>query len=245
MPEHEVLRRFGTITQENLRPVSGSIGNGPKYVVKSADMHILDSAFLDGNIVLINLGNAFKVGEPIVKPNIEACYTAPESLFQNEDAGKEVDIWSLACTIFEMRAGYTLFGGWACPIADVFSRIVKTLGKLPDPLHTWWLDTYKPDLDEVVPGSIPLRQLISEIAIEDYPERRVNSRFLEKPGVKISTEEATLFEDLLNKMLALDPKARISIGAVLEHPWFRYQDNNEGRAIEGQGSSSKGKAPAR
>jgi serine/threonine-protein kinase SRPK3 len=45
----------------------------------------------------------------------------------------------------------------------------------------------------------------------------------EPHGTRLSSEEVELLADLLGKMLKYDPRDRIGIDEVVEHPWFQYE----------------------
>ncbi|KAF8957092.1 hypothetical protein BDZ97DRAFT_1763173 [Flammula alnicola] len=76
------------------------------------------------------VGEVFHYYKPTTVPH----YQSPEARFEGR-IGMPFDVWALACTIFEIRAGFPLFEAFLGGADEVFKEIVATLGKLPEP---WW-----------------------------------------------------------------------------------------------------------
>ncbi|KAL4973036.1 kinase-like domain-containing protein [Aspergillus desertorum] len=169
-------------------------------------------------------------------------YAAPEVAL-DEGAGKESDIWALAATMYEIRFGRSLFH---CPGYNVEAYvypIVKYCGKLPEPWWRRWSETWNQarESKRFHSGPADERQIEDEgIARRCYMREAVGEkvghsitspepiRKCEEPRCEsiwhehIPEEEQDLFADLLYKMTELSPEKRLTIGEVLEHPWFSY-----------------------
>lgn len=104
-----------------LKPTSGdNMGNGsksskPSYIVIAVDVIKLDGRLFGEkpNATIVDFGHAFCFGppiEPLCRPNISIFYPAPESVY-GWQVTEKIDIWFLACLIFQTRSGELLFQG--------------------------------------------------------------------------------------------------------------------------------------
>jgi serine/threonine-protein kinase SRPK3 len=108
--EDDVFERFGKPRTGKLvgRPGSEADGSIPRYVVEPAEMP--DAKYLKHEILLSDFGEAFPFGQPSRPKDIGIPFTyrVPETMFDSKlDLSSEV--WSLACVLFEIRAGNPLF----------------------------------------------------------------------------------------------------------------------------------------
>jgi serine/threonine-protein kinase SRPK3 len=68
--------------------------------------------------------------------NLPILYMAPEATFSKAEIGKGADVWSLACTVYEVLGEGPLFGRpYFFDRRIVIAEMVKTLGMLP---KQWW-----------------------------------------------------------------------------------------------------------
>jgi len=58
-------------------------------------------------------------------------YLSPEAYFESK-LGFASDVWALACTIFQMQAGFPLFDPFIGSVASILKQVVETLGCFPD-----------------------------------------------------------------------------------------------------------------
>lgn len=140
-------------------------------------------------------------------------YRAPEILLKNQDYGLPADIWSLACTFFEMVAGKALFKATTelamldlifkkrgSPSAAVFSKLAPSNSGV-----TIVVGNHRPVSIRSVLG-------LSMNAVTLFNTPIVDNLY--SPGT------LDQFCDLLERMLQLDPSARLDIDQVLLHPFF-------------------------
>jgi len=121
-------------------------------------------------------------------------YRAPELLLGSNNYTTKIDIWSAGCILAEMLTGKPIFAG--VDTQDQFVKIVLVLGS-PSLSDLWAMKkNYKQTLR--FPKIDPL--YIGEILPDEE-------------GVEIAA-------DLLMGMLCYNPKHRLSVEEVLQHPFF-------------------------
>lgn len=123
-------------------------------------------------------------------------YRAPELLFGEANYGFAVDVWSIGCVFSELLTGMPLFNG-----KEEVIQVNKIFEKCGTPTEETW------------PGvtSLPLFKARSPKTIY-----RGNLRMVYKDNEKVDD----VCFDLLNKMLSLDPRKRITVEEALKHPFF-------------------------
>ncbi|KAI0378201.1 kinase-like protein [Hypomontagnella monticulosa] len=109
----------------------------PEYLIAPADP-TWSETLVTGSIAIIDFGESFFIGNPPESTGIPNLYAAPEILIRGAyTPGLYSDIWSLACTLFEVRTGESLFG---CMVGnnDLYITLTKIeyyIGLLP-PLYS-------------------------------------------------------------------------------------------------------------
>jgi serine/threonine-protein kinase SRPK3 len=219
--------------------------SAPQFLYEPADiMRLLPRA--TGNIKLIDFGNAFFVNDPHKNIGTPNCFRAPEFLLENK-FGKESDIWALACTIFEIRAGNPLFvpflGGSE---KEVLGLIRDALGNVPG----GGADLAVGKEAEGATKEPQLRNMVYDIDNElaRYGSADYHSEYCEMPWLEswlmypvkvvydwvkpwlftfgerkvkgIEPAEAKQLYDLLRNMLQYDVNERLTADEVLRHPWL-------------------------
>ncbi len=230
--EEDVKHRLGDIIEERVLYRDGAPVKEPGVpttVVCPTDYSALIPDHLEKFIYLVDLGETFHLTAPPAKGlGTPASYCAPECHFDLA-ASTQTDIWALACTIFEIRAGYQLFQAFMGEYEDeVAQQVVTALGKMPEP---WWSNWtlrdafFDKDGKPVQDGMLELVTIednLKEIG-EDDPDSDSPDK---KEGI-LCQEEVDDLADLLGKMLKYEPSERIDIQTVLQHKWFtkEYKDN--------------------
>jgi serine/threonine protein kinase len=119
-------------------------------------------------------------------------YRAPELFLHNDFYELGVDIWSAGCVIAEMVRGAPLFV--ADSDVDLAYRVFQSLGTPPDDVLNDFGDVKS-----------------QKVSFPSYPQ----------PDLKqlLCTKDPQLI-DLLGKLLAIDPRQRITAKQALRHPYF-------------------------
>ena len=119
-------------------------------------------------------------------------YRAPEILFGAQEYSTPLDIWSVGCVMGELYLGKPMFSGDS-EISMIF-KITEILGK---PSNEDW------------PGVEELDHYRSS-----YP------KFAAKDLMQVIPDLDEVGNDLLKRLLTLDPTKRISAKSALKHPFF-------------------------
>jgi len=157
-----------------------------------------------GKLCVCDFGLARKYGEPIreyTTPVVTLYYRSPELLMGARKYSTEIDMWSVGCIFAEILLKKPVFVG-KCETSQL-SKIFSIIGNpteqrwpnyrdLPGADKFHW-KTVKPNLRSMFPAS----SFAGDVCLS------VNGF------------------DLLERMLCLDPKTRISAGEALEHEYFR------------------------
>jgi len=199
---------------------------------------------LEESIIVIDFGQSFDTKQPPTKyaPATAMHYCPPETLFDNKFSFAS-DIWVLACTIFEIRVGYSLIGSFFADPTTIVQDAVALFGRLPDPWwgafkdrRTWfdefdescdefdeWFDEFDGNGQPKCPDhKSSIRERLRRIGEKDDPPWYEQGPMIETVGTQIEEVEVELLSDLLEKMLKYDPEKRITIQEVVRHPWFEY-----------------------
>ncbi|KAL5032465.1 Cyclin-dependent kinase catalytic subunit, variant 2 [Batrachochytrium dendrobatidis] len=152
-----------------------------------------------GMLKLADFGLARAFGIPLRTYTHEVVtlwYRSPEILLGSKHYSTAVDIWSVGCIFAEMVIKHPLFPGDS-EIDEIF-RIFRALGT---PTETTWpgfssLPDYKPNFPTWSPQS--MTELVPNLDMDGL--------------------------DLLQRMLAYDPAARISAKRAMNHPYFKDVD---------------------
>jgi serine/threonine protein kinase len=226
-PKLKPVRRFD---EEALTPHVPPEAFPPlRLFSKTVDQLTSDDA---RNILLADLGQVFRPEiEPIEPVRGKECYVplserAPEALFRPDDfISYPSDIWSLACTIWDILGATSLFIGADQDVLFADQLVALGPDKLPEAWRKEW-ESEGPDNkptanDEVRPPRRYRREgtytmLPLEPRFEDdvqYWRRRAERALFDE-------DEKKAILDLMRGMLAFDPKCRYTIADVLESEWM-------------------------
>lgn len=108
------------------------------------------SKFLLPQVAIGDFGESFRITDPEKTTGIPLDYAAPEIVLPGR-AGLGSDIWSLACTLYEVRTGKALLGSdeaGGARVGALVHEFEALLGPLPEPFRARWdeADYIKPDV---------------------------------------------------------------------------------------------------
>ena len=159
--------------------------------------------------ILINSNNLIKIADfglgRIVGPKLQTMskeietlwYRAPELLFGNVRYDLEVDVWSIGCIFYELAEGHILFHTES-EIGQIM-EIMKQLGtpSVEDCKNLIDLPYFR------------VKNITIQPTFPKFKKTRRNYSNLDPLGI-----------DLLEKMLEMNPKRRITIKDAKTHPYF-------------------------
>ncbi|CAK1551442.1 unnamed protein product [Leptosia nina] len=179
---------------------------------------------------LCDFGSAFKVNENEPTPYlVSRFYRAPEIIL-GIPYGHGVDMWSTACTMFEMATGKILFTGNSnnkmlkC-FMDLKGRMPTKLirrGKFKDQ-HFNYNNNFLLHKKDEFSGREKLEEISAISITRDLHKELKRSR---KDMTTGEVKKIGQLKDLLDKMLMLDPSQRISVSDCLRHPFVREEIEN-------------------
>lgn len=144
-------------------------------------------------------------------------YRSPEVII-GADYNTSADVWSFACTIFEMVTGDFLFeprkGQNYDKDDDHLAQMMELLGRMPKNLALSGKNSKK-----FFDSKGHLRRISG---LNFWPLKKV---LVEK--YRIKEEEAQSLADFLLPMLSWNHESRASAQTMLEHPWLDLPDNYE------------------
>ncbi|KAH7378126.1 kinase-like domain-containing protein [Cadophora sp. MPI-SDFR-AT-0126] len=230
LSEEELLQQLGEPNKEPLLTISGEspAPSGPEYLVEGLTLDRLDARFISDQVSIIDFGESYDMDSPPEDLGITASFRSPELLFDNT-IGVGCDLWALACTIYEIRTRSPLFENFMDDDDEVIMEMVPLLGKLPEP---WWgsweargqwfeedgTPLVNPETKKPYILMDTLEELLSSSSeSSDDPRGKKNKA----GGFVVPVEESKILGNLLMGLLKYDPKERLSVEAVLEHPWFK------------------------
>ncbi|KAL2068500.1 hypothetical protein VTL71DRAFT_14837 [Oculimacula yallundae] len=252
LSEDQVLEGLGSPVTTKVVSVTGDPHDqvtAPQYLVypicwDDVELTTLGAEFISEQACIIDFGESFDLTSPPEDMGIPQVYCSPEyTLDRIVDVG--TDIWSLGCTIFEIRIGRKLFDTFDDDQDEYLWKMAMLLGKLPEP---WWSQTWtarktifedntddegrvvevpqqlrpsengEPEIERTVVQVAEPRSIKEAIARGLFYENRNG------PGgvhIDIPEPEVELLADLLANILKYDPVERITARQVSEHAWFK------------------------
>ncbi|GBE59566.1 kinase domain containing protein [Babesia ovata] len=133
------------------------------------------------------------MNSPMSPEVVTLCYRPPELLLGDFHYSFSVDMWSLGCVIFELITGKPIFEE-----RTEFALLIAMFKRFGTPNEADWPNV----------ANLPFMNAA-------LPKLKTNTSLAECEG----KADASCM-DLLERMLALSPKKRISAQEALLHPWF-------------------------
>ncbi|KAI1139166.1 kinase-like domain-containing protein [Hypoxylon sp. FL0543] len=132
----EYRQTVATIDKDDTRP------NGPRYVVRSADMRRLQDWIITDEIAIIDFGIAYKeldTAEGAKEIGIPLPFAAPELFFDGCHSTRS-DVWSLACSILRLQCDR----GFSPTLWDIVNDMEFYFGPLPEEFRQAFTKAYPP-----------------------------------------------------------------------------------------------------
>ncbi|NDD58589.1 MAG: hypothetical protein EBZ47_04945 [Chlamydiae bacterium] len=160
-------------------------------------------------------------------------YLAPEVILKLP-LDERVDLWSVACILFEVYTGYPLFP--ASSYAELISMICELIGPVPSDRV---VNIRKGDLkkqfiavpsssggffyDFYVPG-IDLQTHRAEVFANFLERNEFSPKISLDPHPPLAYTNIIFFKELLLKILMWRPESRISLEEIFEHPFMKRME---------------------
>lgn len=229
----EVLKKFGRDVGLNLRAIRAYAHQMLLGLSLMRKCNILHADLKPDNLLVneqrnilkvCDLGSASPVSDNEITPYlVSRFYRAPEIILGIPyDFG--IDMWSIGCTLFELYTGKILFTGRNNN--QMLRSIMECRGKYPPKLlrrgtlahlHFDEMLNFRSTEEDKITGRLVTRML-------DFkkPTRDLRTRLMGKDA-RLSEGEAkelTLFVDLLERCLNLNPEKRCTPTEALRHPFI-------------------------
>eukprot|EP00439_Symbiodinium_sp_Y106_P059649 s502_g8.t1 len=201
-------------------------------------------------------------GVPELRCPNQSRFYRPSEVILGCEYGIPVDVWALACTLYEIFTGKTLFQGKTNN--DMLKRIMDVKGKIPKNVirkGAVWKNHFDENLDFKRLGAILVVESVKDgkcfrllfSLLSQHVDPFVDKDALSgEEIVRIVTDNSckrelkdplyvkkTLhFADLLDKMLALDPDKRLSAEDALKHHFV--EDPREKKAAAAAAPNASG-----
>lgn len=218
LSDEEIYFYLGEPRQAPIVTVTGAPPGptAPKYGVVKANLTKFGLEHLTDILSIADFLDSFSVVSPPESITTTLGYTAPETQLERK-ISRSSDIWSLGCTLFELRMLQQLFPAPGESGDIVLQRMVETLGKPPENQWQKWKKRSK-----YFPKGALLPDHSQHEALLEKLIRRSNKIVLEDEVIKraLSETEVRFFADLLGKMLRYEPRERIIAIDALQHPWL-------------------------
>ncbi|CAH1170350.1 unnamed protein product [Phaedon cochleariae] len=173
---------------------------------------------------LCDFGSASKVNENEITPYlVSRFYRAPEIILgMNYDYA--IDMWSAACTIYELYTGRIMFSGksnnqmlkFFMDVKGKFPNKVIRKGAFKDQHFDSNYNFLYHEIDKVTE-----REKVVVMSVVK-PSRELQSELIAGQALPPDQlRKVTQLKDLLEKALAIDPAKRISLNNALTHPFIQ------------------------
>ncbi|KAF2156636.1 kinase-like protein [Myriangium duriaei CBS 260.36] len=228
----EVLKKFGRDVGINIRAVRAYAQQmflGLSLLKKCDILHAdlkPDNVLVNENrsqLKIADLGSAIDIQDSEVTDIlVSRFYRAPEIMLGIK-GDFALDMWSIGCTLFELYTGRICFTG---PTNNqMLKGILECRGKIPNRVlkrAEYWAQHF--DVDGTFLSqeydNVTRKEVVRRINIvRPTPAKELKARlFANSKDLSVAdAKELTLFADLLDRCLALDPLRRITPNEALKH----------------------------
>ncbi len=220
MSVEELYQRFCTPEKTRMRRLDGGpVGpQVPPYSVAPAQTLMVSGEVTEPRILISDFGEAWVYDQTQPKEDLHTpvLYLPPETTFAKEALGFPADVWTLACSIYEIMGERPLFEGFMPDRDDIISEMVSTLGPLP---QHWW-DAWKLRGEFFVDNGVWRKEMRRPYESKSRPLlERLNNMGRQKES-EFSAAEIESLERMLRTMLEYEPAKRATIGEVAKSEWM-------------------------
>jgi len=229
----EVLKKFGRDVGINLRAVRAYAQQMFLGLSLMRKCNILHADLKPDNILvnetrnmlkICDLGSASDASENEITPYlVSRFYRAPEIIL-GMPYDFAIDVWSVGCTLYELYTGKILFTGrtnnqMLRSIMDCRGKFTTKMLKRAQFAHIHFDEMA--NFRSVEQDKITGKDTIKTLAFVK-PSRDLRTRLMSasKDLTEAETKELSLFADLLDRCLALNPEKRITPTEALRHPFI-------------------------
>lgn len=172
----------------------------------------------DAIIQLSDFGEAFQPAlETRTISNTPWLLMPPEVNFETTGLSFPSDIWTLACTLYEIFGQGTLFEGLFPDEDDILAENISAIGALPAEWDKKWSAKHEFFDDN--------GEWICEGKMRHWPRSRSLAERIDDMGRNnangFSDAEKSDFLDMLSKMLVFRPEERITARGLIKTPWMK------------------------
>lgn len=207
--------KFGEPSQIPTRRLDdGPLGPGvPSYSIFPADIVIPADQIKYSQIKISDFGEAFFPNSQPKTLHTPMLLLPPENFFQ-EKLGPPADVWTLACTLYEILGERPLFEAFIPNKDDTIAEMISTLGILPS---RWWKQwekrpkyfledgSWNPEFEGIMsPITRPLNERLWGMGRGRIPDQ-----------CEFSFDEMRSLEKLLEAMLRYEPSERITASEAM------------------------------
>jgi len=237
----ETLKKFGKGVGINIKSVKAYAKQLLIALKHIASLRIVHADIKPDNILvsddfrvvkLCDFGSAFKETDPDNDPTPylqSRFYRAPEITLAL-DYNRQIDLWSVACCIFELFTGNIMFAGrdnnhMLSVIMDMKGRFAnKTLKKhmvAYDLLERLPHFTENFRFRQIAVDKVTGKPVVRFVDINPQPVVSIKKTLLASKAGADDQRLVLEAADLLEKMCCLEPEKRIQVKACLEHPFIK------------------------
>ncbi|KAL8722458.1 MAG: hypothetical protein Q9225_001080 [Loekoesia sp. 1 TL-2023] len=225
----ELYHHYGSPVQQEVKRVDGGPLDGtvPPYTVVPLRSAVACEDVKDANMFIADFGEAYVATDGSrQRLNTPLLLCPPEMLLGRSTIGMPADIWTVACTLFEVLGDGALFEAWSRDPDRIISEMVSALGK-PD--ESWWKlwqnrekffredGSWLPSPRGYERKSRPLEERISG---------------MREDGENFGEAEKDTLVKMMAGMLKWDPEERSKIEDVVHSEWMELYGKPSIMALE-------------
>ncbi|KAL9012485.1 MAG: hypothetical protein Q9173_002754 [Seirophora scorigena] len=219
MSVDELYHHFSTPKPTEVHRLDGGpLGPGvPSHAMFPAILYVKCLKVEDPRIRITDFGESW-FGDAVPPKYLKTpmLYRPPEDVFAKELLGFPADIWTLACTVFEIMGERSLFEGFYPDKADLVAEMISCLGPLPS---SWW-DAWEEKSEFFVEKGVWRTDMARARDAKSHPLRWRIENMGRQEDPDFSPDEAESLAVMLSTMLEYDPAKRASATDVINSDWM-------------------------